>query len=430
MDNCDHSHPLLQKFNSNGAKVEKVDGFEMVKKMAKDVEIMMQHKIDAIKVSPYNHTTALPVTAAVMRNCLSYFQRIMEFAENLALDHDYDKELGHRLKAMPSKGGFHYVNAKKVNVLLDDGERMQADEAAEEEPEWERFVSAPDRSEEDPRFHVGYSRLHLEENKYFSGIPVNTNLSSVHVPTNVFDGDPKVANAIKWSKGLDRVFIDNYNRDPSLSWQYFGSSTGFMRQYPALKWMTAENDPDLYDARMRDWYIKAAASPKEMVILLDTSGSMTGLRKEIAKHVVLNILETLGENDFVAIYKFSKYPTPLVECFTTPDGRAELVQATNENIREYQEALADVLTEDIANFTSALTVSFELLLESRVDSNLGANCNQAIMIVTDGVPYKYEEIFKQYNMPHKPVRVFTPLIGREISDLKAANHMACSNRGK
>ena len=47
---------------------------------------------------------------------------------------------------------------------------------------------------------------------------------------------------------------------------------------------------------------------------------MTGLRKEIAKHVVLNILETLGQDDFVAIYKFSKYPTPLVPCFTTEDG--------------------------------------------------------------------------------------------------------------
>ncbi len=156
--------------------------------------------------------------------------------------------------------------------------------------------------------------------------------------------DPKVVNAIKWSKDLDRVFIDNYRRDPSLSWQYFGSSTGFMRQYPAMKWMVAEEDPDLYDARMRDWYIKSAASPKEIVILLDTSGSMTGLRKEIAKHVVLNILETLGEDDFVAIYRFSGVVEPLAPCFAHPvddgdDLEVELVQATNENLRIYQEAV-------------------------------------------------------------------------------------------
>ena len=43
---------------------------------------------------------------------------------------------------------------------------------------------------------------------------------------------------------------------------------------------------------------------------------------------------------------------------------------------------------------------------------------------------RHEEVFKKYNMPHKPVRVFTYLIGREISDLKAANWMACKNRGK
>ena len=47
-----------------------------------------------------------------------------------------------------------------------------------------------------------------------------------------------------------------------------------------------------------------------------------------------------------------------------------------------------VKTEEIANFTSALTAGFELLLDSRNDPNVGANCNQAIMLVTDGVPYK------------------------------------------
>ena len=103
------------------------------------------------------------------------------------------------------------------------------------------------------------------------------------MPTNVFDGEPKVINSIDWSRKLDEIFKDNYERDPSLSWQYFGSSTGFLRQYPAMKWLLSvsdvaitflitslcyqEDDPDMYDARMRDWYIKAAASPKVTIIL-------------------------------------------------------------------------------------------------------------------------------------------------------------------
>ena len=45
-----------------------------------------------------------------------------------------------------------------------------------------------------------------------------------------------------------------------------------------MKWLMNEHEPDLYDARMRDWYIKAAASPKEIVILLDSSGKLERFR--------------------------------------------------------------------------------------------------------------------------------------------------------
>lgn len=38
--------------------------------------------------------------------------------------------------------------------------------------------------------------------------------------------------ALQWSEALDEVFIQNYNSDPALSWQYFGSDTGIMRHYP------------------------------------------------------------------------------------------------------------------------------------------------------------------------------------------------------
>lgn len=72
---------------------------------------------------------------------------------------------------------------------------------------------------------------------------------------------------------------------------------------------------DLFDCRTRSWYIEAASSPKDVVILVDRSGSMTGMRREIARHVVYNILDTLGNNDYVNIYTFSNTTDPLVPCF-------------------------------------------------------------------------------------------------------------------
>lgn len=54
-------------------------------------------------------------------------------------------------------------------------------------------------------------------------------------------------------------------------------------------------------------YIQAATSPKDVVIVVDVSGSMKGLRLTIAKHTINTILDTLGENDFVNIIAVSTH---------------------------------------------------------------------------------------------------------------------------
>lgn len=51
------------------------------------------------------------------------------------------------------------------------------------------------------------------------------------------------------------------------------------------------------------------------------------------------------------------------------------------------------------------------------------------MLITDGAPSNYQDIFFRYNYPNIPVRVFTYLIGREVTDTREVNWMACSNRG-
>ena len=53
------------------------------------------------------------------------------------------------------------------------------------------------------------------------------------------------------------------------------------------------------------------------------------------------------------------------------------------------------------------------------DTNQGAMCNQAIMLITDGAHDKYEEIYRQYSWPEKKVRapiLYNP-INRVYSDI-------------
>lgn len=229
--------------------------------------------------------------------------------------------------------------------------------------------------------------------------------------------------AIEWSETLDNTFKDNYNKDPTLSWQFFGSSTGFMRQFPASKW--EQNPVDLYDCRLRSWYIEAATGPKDIIILMDVSGSMTGQRKDIARHVVHNILDTLGTNDFVNMFTFALEVRVVVKCFNNT-----LVQANMANLRELKLGMENLETAEIANVTAALIHALDLLRTFR-DERMGANCNQAIMLISDGVPYNYEEIFEEYSGKSgaRPVRVFTYLIGREVADVQQIKAMACQNRG-
>ncbi|NWT14220.1 CA2D4 protein, partial [Vireo altiloquus] len=157
-----------------------------------------------------------------------------------------------------------------------------------------------DKDENDNYVELGDEFI-LEPNEHFNNLLVNTTYSDIQLPTNVYNKDPDILNGVYMSEALNPIFVDNFERDPTLTWQYFGSSTGFFRLYPGIKWLPDENGVISFDCRNRGWYIQAATSPKDIVIIVDVSGSMKGLRMTIAKHTIVTILDTLGENDFVNI---------------------------------------------------------------------------------------------------------------------------------
>lgn len=86
--------------------------------------------------------------------------------------------------------------------------------------------------------------------------------------------------------------------------------------FVAMEWPDKpDNTEDLYDCRMRPWYVEAAASPKDILILVDNSGSMMGQSKIIARHVINTLLDTLSVNDYVNVLVFSNVTNEVVPCF-------------------------------------------------------------------------------------------------------------------
>ncbi|KAG5212667.1 hypothetical protein JEQ12_015096 [Ovis aries] len=263
----------------------------------------------------------------------------------------------------------------------------------------------------------------LEANAHFSNLLVNTTLSSVQLPTNVYNKDPDILNGIYMSEALNAVFVENFRRDPTLTWQYFGSSTGFFRIYPGIKWTPDENGVITFDCRNRGWYIQAATSPKDIVIVVDTSGSMKGLRMTIAKHTVSTILDTLGENDFVNIIAYNDYIHYIEPCF-----KGILVQADRDNREHFKQLVDELMVKGVGVVDQALREAFQILQQFQ-EAGQGSLCNQAIMLITDGAVEDYEPVLEKYNWPDRKVRVFTYLIGREVSFADRLKWIACNNKG-
>uniref|UniRef100_A0A087Y661 Calcium voltage-gated channel auxiliary subunit alpha2delta 4 n=1 Tax=Poecilia formosa TaxID=48698 RepID=A0A087Y661_POEFO len=358
----------------------KFSGSLLLQKKLKDVESI-------IKITELNGDNLLRDYSEEIERMLGSkmksVKRLAESAEDADLYHEYNSSLQ-----------FDYYNSMLINTMDEDGNSVE----------------------------LG-GEFPLEENEHFNNLPVNTQQSTIQVPTNVYNKDPKLLNAIYNSEALNDVYINNFLRDPTLTWQYFGSSYGFFRIYPGIKWTPDNNGVVAFDSRNRNWYIQAATSPKDIIIMVDISGSMKGLKMTIAKHTINTILDTLGENDFVNVIAYTDYVRYVEPCF-----RGTLVQADLDNREHFKLLVEELHVKGEAKIKNAMKESFKILNEARMNGQ-GSMCNQAIMLITDGAMEDFESVFEEFNWPERRVRVFTYLIGREMTFAQATKWIACNNKG-
>lgn len=336
-----------------------------------------------------NNATQLVGTAAgnierLLANRSEALKRLAAEAEKFQRDHEW-RESSEADKIV-------YYNAKE-----------DLNQTEEEKRKKNRYI--PDDFEIDPDF----KRL------------VSYNTTAVHIPTDIYEGSTIILNELNWTEALEDVFRKNKEEDPSLLWQVFGSATGLARYYPASPWMNSSNSADkidLYDVRRRPWYIQGAASPKDMLILVDASGSVSGHTLKLIRTSVSKMLETLSDDDYVNVVSFSDKAS-YASCFTN------LVQANVRNKRKLKDAVQNISAKGITNFRGGFELAFQQLAQMNVSR---ANCNKIIMLFTDGGEEKAEEFFQKYN-PKQAVRIFTFSVGQHNYDKGPIQWMACNNKG-
>ncbi|XP_045144581.1 voltage-dependent calcium channel subunit alpha-2/delta-1 [Echinops telfairi] len=324
---------------------------------------------------------------------------------------DIEKLLSNRSKALVRLAG----EAERVQAAHQWREDFASNEVvyynAKDDLDPEKNESEPGSQKIKPVF--------IEDASF--GRQISYQHAAVHIPTDIYEGSTIVLNELNWTSALDEVFKKNREEDPTLLWQVFGSATGLARYYPASPWVDnsrTSNKIDLYDVRRRPWYIQGAASPKDMLILVDVSGSVSGLTLKLIRTSVSEMLETLSDDDFVNVASFNSNAQD-VSCFK------HLVQANVRNKKVLKDAVNNITAKGITDYKKGFSFAFEQLLNYNVTR---ANCNKIIMLFTDGGEEKAQEIFAKYNK-EKKVRVFTFSVGQHNYDRGPVQWMACENKG-
>jgi len=261
-----------------------------------------------------------------------------------------------------------------------------------------------------------------EENSLWAKPGSTQSITFEHTTTMAFpdphDNPPVVDQCLVGtiSASFIRVALKEADRS-RIGYEYYGSQLGSYTQWPGVNDCKGNFDP-----RFRPWYAAAASGPKDVVVVIDISGSMQGLRIDMARESAIRIINyTLTEADYASVVLFSstaiKYSSTLRRM--TERNRADAAEWISKNVRD----------GGTTNFRSAFAEVWNIFGASGMQTS---RCNRVVLFLSDGRPNQWEE--QDYTQTaartaeFDGVHLLTYALGSS-APAAVLKRLACENRG-
>ncbi|XP_065940596.1 VWFA and cache domain-containing protein 1 isoform X3 [Magallana gigas] len=212
------------------------------------------------------------------------------------------------------------------------------------------------------------------EYKYVNRFRAKVDFDSMCVTTSGISSRQK---KYPTKNGILNTMKSNHKKNPSLLWQYVGFENGILINYPATKLSHCSS----YDPRFRPFYKEGLSPmPKEVVIAVDASKSMTGVRFQKAKDAVHRVLESLGSTDRIGIVMFNEKAYRPEKDVQPCYGRnlAVVTQKTKAVLRSFVNSQT---TKGNTNYSLAFEAAFNYFMSS---GNTITASDKVILFVSDG----------------------------------------------
>jgi len=186
-----------------------------------------------------------------------------------------------------------------------------------------------------------------------------------------------------YTEGIEDKFQDMYVdllETGTVKWLYYADIAGGMLNYPGFLWEREAGDRQCdedYDPRLRPWYVTASTGPKNVVLILDVSGSMAASNRiGLLKKAVSSVLDTLTHADYVGLVIFNDQASTYEGLSTLATAMPMFRQRLDKWVQGMNEGGG---TDFVAGFETA----FELVDRSS-SKGYSNGCHTTYVFLTDG----------------------------------------------